>query len=93
MQVAREHPKAVGYLEAWRKVVKAAAWQNLAQVRRTYPSADAVRVGSGRQVLVFNACGNSFRLVVAVHFNRQLVYTLRWLTHAEYSKDRWKDTL
>lgn len=93
MQAAREYPKAAGYLEAWRKVVRAAAWRNLAEIRRTYPSADAVKVRSGRQVLVFNACGNDYRLVVAVHFNRQLVYTLRWMTHAEYSKDRWKETL
>lgn len=93
MEAAREHPKAASYLEAWRKVVRAATWRSLADVRRTYPSADAVRVRSGRQVLVFNVCGNAFRLVVAAHFNRQLVYTLRWMTHAEYSKDRWKDTL
>lgn len=93
MQAAREQPKAAGYLEAWRKVVRAAAWRSLAEVRRAYPSADAVKVRSGRQVLVFNACGNDYRLVVAVHFNRQIVYTLRWMTHAEYSKDRWKETL
>ena len=93
MQAAREHPKAAGYLEAWRKVVRVATWRSLAEVRRAYPSADAVSVRSGRQVLVFNACGNDFRLGVAVHFNRQIVYTLRWMTHAKYSKDRWKDTL
>ena len=62
-------------------------------MRRTYPSADAVRVRSGRQVLVFNVCGNAYRLVVAAHFNRQIIYTLRWMTHAEYSKERWKETL
>ena len=33
------------------------------------------------------------RLIGAAHFNRQIVYTLRFMTHAEYSKDRWKDTL
>ena len=93
VQAAREHPKAAGYLETWRRIVRSAAWQNLADVRRTYPSADTVRVASGRQVLVFNVCGNQYRLVVAAHYNSQLVYTLRWMTHAEYSKDRWKETL
>ena len=44
-------------------------------------------------MLVFNVCGNTYRLIVAIHFDRQLVYTLRFLTHAEYSKDRWKDEL
>lgn len=42
---------------------------------------------------VFNVCGNEYRLIVAMHFNRQLVYTLRLLTHADYSKGRWKDQL
>lgn len=93
LQTARDYPQAAGYLEAWRRVVRAARWRSLAEVRRTYPSADAVRVKSGRQVLVFNVCGNRFRLVVAAHFNRQILYTLRWMTHAEYSKDAWKDTL
>ena len=26
-------------------------------------------------------------------FNRQIVHVLRFLTRAEYSKDRWKETL
>ena len=93
VRAAEEHPKAARYLDAWRKTVRAAAWQNLAEVRRTYPSADAVRVKSGRQVLVFNVCGNTYRLIVAVHFNRQILYTLRFLTHADYSKDAWKTEL
>lgn len=57
----------------------------------SYPSADWVKVRSGRQVLVFNVCGHDYRLVVAAHFDRQIVYTLRFLTHADYRKDTWKD--
>jgi mRNA interferase HigB len=93
VQAGKVHPKVASYLETWRRIVRAAEWRSLAEVRRTYPNADAVRVKSGRQVLVFNVCGNDFRLVVAAHFNRQIIYTLLLITHAEYSKDRWKDTL
>ena len=89
----QEYPLAARQLDAWRKFVKAAAWRNLVEVRRTYPDTDAVKVRSGRQVLVFNIRRNDYRLIVAAHFNRQIVYTLRFLTHAEYSKARWKDTL
>jgi len=42
---------------------------------------------------VFNVCGNTYRMVVALHFDRQLAYMLRFLTHAGYSKDRWKDEI
>lgn len=89
----REHSSAARHLDVWRKIVKAATWRNLVDVRRSYPDTDAVRVRSGRQVLVFNIRRNDYRLVAAAHFNRQIIYTLRFMTHAEYSKDRWKETL
>ena len=89
----RKHPTAARHLEVWRKFVKTTTWRNLMDVRRTYPDTDAVRVHSGRQALVFTLRRNEYRLIVAAHFNRQIVYTLRFLTHAEYSKDRWKETL
>ena len=87
------HPPAARHLEIWRKIVRVASWRNLVEVRRTYPDTDSVKVRSGRQVLVFNVRRNDYRLIVALHFNRQIVYLLRFLTHAEYSKDRWKETL
>ena len=80
-------------MDAWRKTVKMATWRNLVDVRRSYPDTDAIKVRSGRQVLIFNIRRNDFRLIVAAHFNRQIVYTLRFMTHAEYSKERWKESL
>lgn len=93
VEVARQYPKAAKYLEAWRAVVRQARWESLADVRRLYNSADAVTVKSNRTVVVFNVCGNAYRLITAIHYNRGIVYTLRFLTHAEYSKDKWKDEL
>ena len=65
----------------------------MADVRGCYPNADTVRVRSGRAVIVFNVCGNTYRLIVALHFNSQMAYTLRFLTHAEYDRDGWKEEL
>ncbi|MEO7300447.1 MAG: type II toxin-antitoxin system HigB family toxin [Verrucomicrobiota bacterium] len=90
---AAEYPKAVKYLAAWTMTVRAATWRNLTDVRRCYPSADQVRVGSGKSVLVFNVCGNTYRLIVAIHFDRQTTFTLRFLTHAEYDRNDWKKEL
>lgn len=89
----REHSLAARHLDVWRKTIKAATWRNLVDVRKSYPGTDAVKVRSGRQVLVFNIRRNDYRLIAAAHFNRQIIYTLRFMTHAEYSKDRWKETL
>jgi mRNA interferase HigB len=72
---------------------EAAKWMSIADIRRIYPHADAVKVRSGKDVIVFNACGNRYRLVAAIHFNRGKLYLLRFMTHAEYNKDLWKDQL
>ena len=90
---AERYPRAAKYLAAWTVTVRATAWRNMADVRGCYGSADVVHVRSGKPVIVFNVCGNTYRLIVALHFNSQVAYTLRFLTHAEYDRDDWKDEL
>jgi mRNA interferase HigB len=90
---AEQYPKAAKYLAAWTKTVRTATWRNLADVRHYYGSADVVHVHSGKSVIVFNVCGNTYRLIVAMHFNSQMAYALRFLTHAEYDRDDWKAEL
>ena len=92
-EFAKKYPDAADSLEKWYRLVREAKWQNLQDVRRVYPHADTVKVASGNIVTVFNICGNKYRLVTAIHCNRQRVYVLVLLTHAEYSKDFWKDKL
>jgi mRNA interferase HigB len=90
---AAEFKDAATWLTTFLERAEAADWGDIADVRRVYPHADAVTVSSGNDVIVFNACGNRYRLVTAVHFNRAKVYILRFMTHAEYDKDLWKDQL
>ena len=52
-----------------------------------------MRVGSGNPVVVFNVCGNTYRLICAMRYDTDKVFLLRFLTHAEYDKDRWKNEL
>ncbi|SRR5260370_31951429 len=92
-EFAKRHPDAAEPLDKWYRVLRAAKWENLQDVRRVYPHADAVTVASGNAVTVFNLCGNKYRMIVAIHYNRQRVYVLRLLRHAEYSKNLWKDSL
>lgn len=49
-------------------------------------------VKSKRTVTVFNIT-NDFRLISAIHYNRQEVFTMRFLTHAEYGKNTWITSL
>src|SRR5215212_8837695 len=90
---AARYADAAVPLAAWTRIVQAARWQNLDELRLTYPHADNVRVYSGREATVFNIKGNHYRLITAIHYDRQRVYIMRFMAHAEYNKNRWKETL
>lgn len=90
---AREHADARSSLEAWRRVTETAEWASIDDVRLDFPAADGVAVKSGRVATVFNIRGNKYRLITAIHYNRGIVYAMRFYTHAEYDRDRWKGTL
>ncbi|MGD0769389.1 MAG: type II toxin-antitoxin system HigB family toxin [Tepidisphaeraceae bacterium] len=90
---ATAYKDASAWLMTFLERAEAAKRTSIADVRRIYPHADAVKVSSGNDVIVFNACGNNYRLVTAIHFNRAKLYILRFMTLAEYNKHFWKDQL
>lgn len=92
-EFAQQYPDAAEPLENWYRLFRAATWESLQDVRCVYPHADMVTVASGSTVTVFNLCGNKYRLIAAIHYNRQRVYVLRLLRHSEYTKGFWKDQL
>ncbi len=72
----------------WYKVTKVARWRSLGDTRRTFGHADIVKVGSGRTAVVFNIAGNKYsqyKLIAAIHYDRETVYVLRVLAHREYT--------
>jgi len=90
---APANSKVGKWLKSWTVVVKSSEWKNLQDLQRVYPSADSVKVKSGRSVTIFDVCGNDYRLITAIHYDKQRVYTLEFLTHAEYDKNKWKKNL
>lgn len=91
-EACRTHPKASATINHWITVTQAASWTNLAETRATFRHADQVAVKSKRTVTIFNIT-NDYRLITAIHYNTGIVFILRFLTHAEYSKNHWKSTL
>ena len=88
------HARAESLLMDWYKAAERAEWHSVVDVRATFPSADGgVKVGSGNLVTVFNIGGNAYRLIAAIHYNTRKVFILRVMTHAEYSKNKWKAQL
>ena len=92
-QAAVQYPQAGEWLESFRIICRKSKWKNIVDLRRAYPHADLVEVKSKRKVIVLNVAGNKYRLMIAAHFTRQIIYTLRFMTHAEYSKEAWKNEL
>jgi len=90
---ASRFPKADRALNDWARLVLSGKWHSLVETRRMFPHADQVKVKSGRTVTIFNVCGNDFRLITAIHYDRQKVFVLNFLTHAEYSRNNWKNHL
>jgi len=90
---AKQHPNAAANLTAWLAVATAAEWQSITQVRMVFPHADLATVRSSMTVTIFNIAGNHHRLITAIHYNTRKIFILKILTHAEYSKNRWKNNL
>ena len=77
-------------LRRWLAIARVAQWSHPADVRRTLPTADPLKLDSGVTVTVFNIAGNKYRLVTRIVYPSGQVYVLFVLTHAEYCKERWK---
>lgn len=69
-------------LDAWFHEVKRAQWANTADVKQSYGTASIV----GADRIVFNVKGNAYRLVVAVDFEKGIVW-VKWIgTHKDYDR-------
>jgi len=72
-------------LENWYGIVSKSNFGSFSELRMTFPSADQVS-----DLTVFNISGNKFRLIAAIHYNRQILYVRDILSHAEYNKNKWR---
>lgn len=77
-----KHPEVKTALQDWVKTVKAAKWNNFADVKKTFNSVDNV----GNQRYVFNIKGNQYRLVAVIKFTIKWIYIRFIGTHKEYDE-------
>jgi len=80
-----KHPQSEEVLNDWFRKIKRNEATNFTELRKTFPSADIFG-----DCLVFNVGGNNFRVIAHVDFDLQIIWIRAVLSHAEYSKDRWK---
>lgn len=76
----KKHQDAETALEEWYEKTENADWNNFAQIKQTFNSADSV----GNNRVVFNIKGNQYRLITLVLFKIKMVYIRFIGTHKEY---------
>lgn len=79
---ASKHTAAEKPLQAWRRIIESRPFRNFAELKATLNSVDRVS-----QFYVFDVGGNKFRIVAAIHFDKQRLYVRHVFTHKEY--DTW----
>src|SRR5258708_33856145 len=86
-------PAARATLEQWYKVVRGAKWVHFAELRKTFNHADVATTDKGHPVVIFDVGGNKYRLIASLHYDRNICYVLRVLTHKQYDANQWKKEL
>jgi mRNA interferase HigB len=69
-------------LKEWFSEAENASWNSPDEIKQRYASADPL---PGNR-MVFNIKGNTYRLVVKIHYNTGVIYIRFIGTHAEYDK-------
>jgi len=77
---ARVHPETSVPLERWYRLVKAANWTSMDDIRHAAPRSKVLN----RDRVRFEVAGGNYRLVAAFDFRRQIVFVKFVGSHAEY---------
>jgi len=74
------YPDSEQAIKSWKKVAKAADWSSCNEIKQQYRNASIV----GNNRVVFNICGNKYRLIVKISFKAQIIYVRFIGTHKAY---------
>ena len=80
---AATHPDAAKTLQSWRKAIESKAYPTFSALKAIFGAVDKVA-----EYHVFDLGGNKYRLIAAVHYNRQILFIRHVFTHRQY--DRWR---
>ncbi len=76
------YPDSEETLKTWYKVAMRADWKNANDVKNQYRNASIV----GGNRIVFNVCGNKYRLIVKFNYEMQWCWIRFIGTHSEYDR-------
>ena len=78
----KEHADSEDQLKTWYKEVSKANWASPADLKNEYPKASILKAGR----VVFNICGNKYRLIIHINYLRQWIFIRFIGTHKDYDK-------
>lgn len=79
----KKHLDTRSQIESWEFEVEDAQWDNPHEMKSRYPKASLLK----NQQVVFNICGNKYRLWVQINYKNKIVLVKKVGTHKEY--DNW----
>lgn len=77
-----KHNDCEQQLKSWFQEASKAEWKFPNEIKSEYPSASII----GNDRIVFNIKGNTYRLIVKINFDYQMVWIRFIDTHAAYDK-------
>jgi mRNA interferase HigB len=77
-----KHNDAKQQLNTWFKEVVKANWKTPTDIKKEYSRESILK----QSRVVFNICGNKYRLIVEINYIRQWVFIRFIGTHSEYEK-------
>lgn len=76
------YPDSEQQLLSWYRETLKAEWNSPNEIKQAYASASILK----NIRVIFNICGNKYRLVVEINFNRKWLFIRFVGTHKEYDK-------
>jgi len=79
----KKYPDSKSQIESWEFEIEDAQWDNPHEMKNRYPKASLLK----NQQIIFNICGNKYRLWVQINYKNKIVLIKKVGTHKEY--DNW----
>ncbi len=77
-----KHNDAEDQLKTWFKETSKAKWKTPTDIKQEYAKASILK----QSRVVFNICGNKYRLIVEINYLRQWIFIRFIGTHTDYDK-------
>ena len=76
------HPDCEQKLNSWYQEASKAKWKNPGDIKKEYPGASIIP----NNRVVFNIKGNTYRLIVRINYDYQMIWIRFVGSHGEYDK-------